>query len=245
MKRAKNGLALCMALLLLLTPMLALASRTIVFTVKITSGDTSRTKTISVLDTMTVQMLYDIIRSEGGVWSTGLAMGDALGDHFPGSAYDLTVSAGPSPWGNMPYTHFTPFSYGVGPAPEPDSISTGGARPGNPTSRDTTGDGKATPLDGISWSEGPMYQVRVNGQSIDFRLRGDGEQLAFTLRFDRNAAGAARMNLRVENKYSNLRPVCSAAAVEFLKNLGVAEVRVISGKGWTSYNLDQLTALAK
>lgn len=95
----------------------------------------------------------------------------------------------------------------------------------------------------VIWSTEKLYQANVNNTSIDFRLFGDGEKSVFLLSFEMNDAGNQTMYLRDVRAHSEVKPVYTQEALNFLKALGVDTV-VTSTKAGTqaTYTMAELEA---
>lgn len=123
-----------------------------------------------------------------------------------------------APYGVIPYGYQP-----VNPAAEPPE-----AKPANRAS-----------LGNITWSTVYLYQVYINGRSLDFRVFGDDAKQVFLLSFQ-SVMNGVRMVLKVRGTYNTLLPVFTEEALNVLAKFNVTEVVIKNNDQDTVYTMDEL-----
>ena len=96
----------------------------------------------------------------------------------------------------------------------------------------------------IVWSGEYLKQVWLNNKGIDFRIFADGERVSLKETVSMKEDGSYRLNLVIRAQSTDVKPVLTIAASEFLRSLNITEVNVKGPMFDQSYSLDDLSALA-
>lgn len=140
------------------------------------------------------------------------------------------------------YIKYPPYPYPYYPGtPYPGFINQqyGGApQPADQPGRASYGD--------VVWSTEYLYQVYVNGRSIDFRVFIDGKKTTFKLAFEGTGYGPLRMLLTVRQSMDGLTLEYTGAALDYLEAINVTEVALTLGDGSQQrYSISGLRSGAK
>lgn len=233
----KKTIAILLLAVMMLVPALSMA-KDITFVIRVHSAGFLRERSIT-LDTEmhTLGDLKSYIRSMGADWKAPGKNKAKIGDYYTTSPVTLDVSGAPSTYVSPDGTFFAPSPFGgaykqaeQAPAKQKGSSSTAS----NPN---------RTTYKNIVASTQYLYQVNVNNRSLDFRLFGDGQKIAFLEKFGTNDEGKIRMTLTVWQAYDELKPVYTEDAIKALKNLDVAEVVISSKNNEDKHTMDELLTM--
>lgn len=134
---------------------------------------------------------------------------------------------------NTPFNGYSSWGWGYGPdTVTPRVVAT--PKPAQPQY------GRAS-YGGIVYSTEYLYQININNRSIDGRLFGDGEKTVFKLSMAMREDGGIRLIMTDTRTHDEIKPVFTKKAVNYLEDVGIDEVVVVSRRGdQQTYSLDAL-----
>lgn len=242
MPSVKRWIAVCLLLAVFLIPMTAMATAdSVVIRITVIYKNETISQDIIFSGFLTMKEFAAIVTKAYGSWTKPSAFhdDDLLGDCYS-SGHEITIkrtTVNSWPLSNAGNTYTVApdgFNYGKKPlptrGPQVQSAATSAPSSGSKSSGNVT------------WSTKYLYQVILNRQAIAFRLFGDGEKIAFTEKIENGADGQILV-LATSRRYGELVPRFDAAALDFLKDLNIVSVRVISRSKQVAYTMGELEGM--